>query len=160
MSKEGGKTTLGKGWTMALRPDAQAFDEIIISTVPRYKESELSGDEWRISARIEFKRKGIVRHTEACRNVETACALLGYLHARACDDGRGYFASVDDLCDQEGCSAKATTRYRRKKRYCNEGHPHDDYQPHYRQFCDRHKVRGDCGFDDSDDNYEVVVVTE
>lgn len=34
----------------ALRPDAQAFDEIRIVTVPRYKQSGLSGDEWRIHA--------------------------------------------------------------------------------------------------------------
>lgn len=38
----------------AYRPDAQAFDEVRITTVPRWKESELSGDEWRISAKMEF----------------------------------------------------------------------------------------------------------
>lgn len=42
----------------ALRPDAQACDEIRIYTVPRYKTSGLSGDEWRISAVTEFYRKG------------------------------------------------------------------------------------------------------
>jgi hypothetical protein len=42
----------------ALRPDAQAFDEVRIVTVPRYKISGLSGDEWRISSHIEFYRKG------------------------------------------------------------------------------------------------------
>gem|GEM_PF-6705725 len=41
----------------ALRPDAQAFDEIRIVTVPRYKTSGLSGDEWRISAMIQFFAK-------------------------------------------------------------------------------------------------------
>ncbi len=42
----------------ALKPDAQAFDEVRIRTVPRWKESGLSGDEWRISATVEFWRKG------------------------------------------------------------------------------------------------------
>lgn len=40
-----------------LRPDAQAFDEVRIVTVPRYKQSGLSGDEWRISAAIRLYRK-------------------------------------------------------------------------------------------------------
>lgn len=30
-------------------PDYSMVDEVVIRTVPRYKESELSGDEWRIS---------------------------------------------------------------------------------------------------------------
>ena len=41
-------------------PDRQAFDEIRIKTEPRYKQSGLSGDEWRISGKIEFMYKGEV----------------------------------------------------------------------------------------------------
>ena len=44
----------------ALKPDAQAFDEVRIVTVPRYKRSDLSGDEWRISAEIQFYRNGVL----------------------------------------------------------------------------------------------------
>jgi hypothetical protein len=42
----------------AQKPDAQAFDEVRIKTVPRYKTSGLSGDEWRISATIQLMLSG------------------------------------------------------------------------------------------------------
>jgi hypothetical protein len=32
----------------------QNVDEVRIATIPRYKTSDISGDEWRISAKIEF----------------------------------------------------------------------------------------------------------
>ena len=77
----------------AVKPDAQAFDEIRIITVPRYKTSGMSGDEWRISARIEFMRNGQVVNTEGgIRNVETAARHLSYLFDVATDNGQGYFA--------------------------------------------------------------------
>lgn len=46
-------------------PDDERFDEIHISVVERWKESELSGDEWRFSYLAEIKRKGeiIIRIT-------------------------------------------------------------------------------------------------
>jgi len=54
----------------ALRPDAQAFDEVRIVTVPRYKTSGMSGDEWRISATIQFMRKGRIVHERGISSVE------------------------------------------------------------------------------------------
>lgn len=63
----------------AYRPDAQAFDEIRIFTVPSYKTSGLSGDEWRISATVEFYRNGILRHTEECFGLEGNSLGLGRL---------------------------------------------------------------------------------
>ena len=140
----------------ALRPDAQAFDEIRIVTVPRYKESEMSGDEWRISASVEFYRKGEVKHVSGpWRDVETAAKFLAYLHANACDEGKAYYAGEGDFCDQEGCSAKATATYRLKQRYCREGHASEP-RGDFRRFCDRHKTRGDCGLEDSDSNYDRI----
>lgn len=140
----------------ALRPDAQAFDEVRIVTVPRYKESEMSGDEWRISARVEFYRKGQLKHiSEPWRDVQTACNFLGYLYATACDDGHAWYAGEGGLCDQEGCSNAATVTYRLKKRYCREGHP-TEARGEFRCFCDRHDRRGDCGLEDSDSNYEKL----
>ena len=50
----------------ALKPDAQAFDEVRITTVPRYKMSGLSGDEWRISGKIQLLRKGKVVAEKGC----------------------------------------------------------------------------------------------
>ena len=135
------------------RPDAQAFDEVRIVTVPRFKESELSGDEWRISASIELRRKGEVIWSRSCRNVETACMLLGAFYLEACDDGKGYFAGDGKHCDQEGCSELATVRYLKKADYCRQGHKSEPIWPTFRHFCERHQVRGDCGLDDADANY-------
>ena len=138
----------------AIRPDAQAFDEIRIVTVPRYKQSELSGDEWRIHAEAQFFRKGVLVFSEGCRNVETAAGLLFSWYVKACDDGKAYFAGDGVACDQEGCHEPATVRYRRLAAFCREGHqskPSDVLL--YRHFCNQHKRRGDCGLDDADTNY-------
>jgi hypothetical protein len=138
----------------ALRPDAQAFDEVRIITVPRYKESELSGDEWRIHAEAQFFRKGALIFSQGCRDVQTACGLLYGWYVGGMDDGKGYFAGDGVTCDQEGCCQPATIRYRRVNAYCREGHarPAPDTSL-YRHFCERHQTRGDAAFDDADANY-------
>src|SRR5690348_445902 len=141
-------TTLGsdKPWR-ALKPDAQGFDEIRIITVPRYKTSGLSGDEWRISARIQVFRKGRLIHEQSYRNVETAAMYLPALLGTLNDDGKAFYAGEGDICDQEGCSENATVIYRMKAKYCRDGHKEELHNVTIRKFCDRHKVRGDCGLD-------------
>lgn len=145
---------LGEKECRAIRPDAQGFDAVAIETVPRWKDSELSGSEWRISASIKFFRKGILCHEEHVRNVETACNLLSWFHARALDDGKGYFGGEKGTCDQEGCSQPGITKLYQKKEYCRSGHASELHRPTYRLFCEKHRRRGDCGLDDSDTNYE------
>lgn len=143
------------GLRRAIRPDAQAFDEVRILTVPRFKTSGLSGDEWRISAVIQLLRKGVIRHEARLHKMEDAIAFLcGEWHA-AISDGKGYFAGEDDFCDQEGCAQVATVTYRVKREYWRE-HPHEysidlSDKPEYRRFCAAHSKRGDCGFDDADE---------
>lgn len=144
-----------KPW-FAQRPDAQGFDEVRIITKPRYKTSGLSGDEWRISAETQFLRKGVVVHTTGHRNVETAAGFLYADMLTAQDDGKAWFGGGGDTCDQEGCSEKAIIVYRLKKAYCREGHATDPHRETFRQFCEKHKTRGDCGLDDADVNYEKV----
>lgn len=139
----------------ALRPDAQAFDEVRILTVPRYKESELSGNEWRISATIQLLRKGKVICERGAGTVEAATALLPALWIQMCDEGEGYFAGDGEHCDQEGCSKPATVTYRKVADYCRDGHKTEPFNASYRHFCERHKTRGDCGLEDADDNYTV-----
>lgn len=136
-----------------LRPDAQAFDEVRIVTVPRYKQSGLSGDQWRISADIQLYRKGVMICNRGCGNIQAACVLAGAFHMESCDNGEGYFAGDGIHCDQEGCADLATVRYRKKIGYCRQGHPTEPSRPTYRHFCERHQTRGDCGMDDSDRNY-------
>ena len=145
----------------ALRPGAQAFDEIRIVTVPRYKESELSGDEWRISAEIQFWRKGKIRHRKSYRDIQTACGFLYAAHGSACDDGHAYFAGEGNLCDQEGCYAEATDRLNIKINHCDRcGVDSRNQFLNYRLFCDDHKRRGDCGIDDADRNYEIAEMAQ
>jgi len=144
---------LGKKESRAIRPDAQAFDEIRIQTVPRYKTSELSGDEWRISASVKFLRKGQVRYETGFYNIETACGFLYAQFHKAAEAGHAYFAGEGEFCDQEGCQKASTVKKFLKKKYCNQGHSSDPLGKEFRLFCDEHKTRGDCGLDDSDDNY-------
>lgn len=145
----------------ALKPDAQAFDEIRIVTVPRYKQSYLSGNEWRISASIRFYRKGRLIHETFCSSIETATTLLGGHYLEAIDHGHGYFGGEENFCDQEGCSEQATVTYRMKKEYSrdnptewNREYGKDEIM--IRKFCDKHKVRGDSSFNDCDENYEKI----
>lgn len=139
----------------ALRPDAQAFDEVRIVTVPRYKESYMSGDEWRISASLQYYRKGELCHEVSYRNVETACIFAAAQYLTAIDEGKGYFAGIDGKCDQEGCCEPPTVKYFKKHDYSTDGEKKaESHRKSFRQFCDRHKKRGDCGLDDADANYQ------
>ena len=145
----------------ALRPDAQAFDEVRIETVPRWKTSGMSGDEWRISAVARFYRKGQMIFEEHCRNVQTACGLVYGWYVSGSDDGKGYFAGDGLTCDQEGCHEPATVRYARVKDYCRQGHQSVVFESSaYRHFCEEHKRRGDCGLDDADANYVLEPMPE
>jgi len=145
----------------SIRPDAQAFDEIKIVTVPRYKTSGLSGNEWRISARVDFMRNGAVKHSTTCRDVETAASFLSYYLAIAGEEGYAYFASEEKFCDQEGCHETGQFVFRVKEKVCvgwgNCGSKLETYSDRFRQFCENHKERGDSDMEDNDDNYELAV---
>lgn len=141
----------------ALRPDAQPFDEIRLKVIPRYKTSGLSGDEWRISVNMELYRKGQLKHEEGiAHDMEGAMAFLSWKAIVAGENGAQYFAGEEDWCDQEGCAEKATVTYRLKSEFCKGGHKTECDSPVIRMFCDKHKRRGDCGFEDADINYEVI----
>jgi hypothetical protein len=149
--------TIAREKSCALRPDAQAFDEVRIVTIPRFKQSGLSGDEWRIHAEAQFYRKGELIFSEGCRDVQTACGLAFGWYVKGCDDGKAYFAGDGHTCDQEGCHAPATVKYARQFDYCRDGHKRDVLETSkYRHFCERHKARGDAAFDDADANYVAV----
>lgn len=140
----------------AIKPDAQPFDEIRIITVPRYKESELSGDEWRISATATFFRKGREVFQKSYSNLEYAVRLLDHDFIDQGSGGTGYYGGEGDFCDQEGCAATASVTYRLKKEFCRSGHGEELTDPVIRKFCDRHRVRGNAGLEDCDRNYEAV----
>lgn len=145
----------------ALKPDAQGFDEIRFVTIPRYKTSALSGNEWRVHVQMEFYRNGIKVHEEfGGHDMEKAMQFAAYRYSVAGDDGHAYFAGEDDFCDQEGCSNKATVTYKLKKLFCvgggNCGQEKHKYHDEIRMFCEEHKTRGNSDLEDADSNYEVV----
>ena len=144
------------------------WDEIRMVTVPRWKESELSGDEWRFSVKVEFLRKGHVVYTTGFSTLEYAMKALATLPDKMMmgGDGESLKHLPDALdrsyCFNPGCKNKATVEYRLKKEYCQVA-PHDGgHEPYFdtrRRFCETHKHRGDCAFEDSDANYEQVPYT-
>ncbi len=145
----------------ASRPDSQFVDEIRIVTVPRWKESELSGDEWRISARIDFYRNGVIVGSVGARDVEMAARFVDWHLVSGRESGKiDTPNTLGDVCDQEGCCKPWTTRMRLKKRYGRDGKAIDQRWMadvvEYRAFCDEHRKRGDCGLDDADANYEPM----
>lgn len=147
--------------TRADRPDSQFVDEIRIVTVPRWKESDLSGDEWRISARIDFYRKGVVVGSKGARNVGMAARFVDWFLVSGRENGEiDTPNTLGDCCDQEGCCKPWTTRLALKKRYGDDGkvieHKWMEGVTEYRAFCDEHKMRGDCGLDDADANYQPM----
>lgn len=151
--------TESKGLVRAQKPDAQGFDEIRIRTEPYFKESGLSGDEWRIRVYTEFYRKGNLVHTNnGHTSMDYAVWLLSHSYIEALDNGYGYFAGESDYCDQEGCSNKATITYECKESGCgrcgNVEAP--KWSRPYRKFCERHKRRGDSSLDDMDAHYSAI----
>lgn len=141
-------------------PDDEYVDKVTIETVPRYKTSGLSGDEWRVSSLIKFWRKGIVVFERGFRDIETASKALPWFLATWYEDvgytnGAGW---QENKCFQPGCSEIATITYRLKQEWSERGEgplPQSSCEMR-RSFCSRHAVRGDCGLEDSDSNYIKV----
>ena len=139
--------------------DDEWYDEVRIVTVPRYKTSGLSGDEWRRSAKVQFKRKGIVLAEKRLSDIAEATRWLAW--GWVDDLGPAWEGRVNDfqtdLCSQPGCPGQAVTVYRIKTLYNKDGtRAERQWDDQTRQFCARHAERGDCDLEDSDANYEVL----
>ena len=142
-----------------LLPGDEWFDEIRIVTLPRYKVSGLSGDEWRTSARVRFFRKGVQILETGWKNIDTASRWLAWaLVEDEMDDVRGdsQVKFPADYCSQPGCPEKPVTVYGIKTHYEPNGSL-SEWQPsgQTRQFCSRHAQRGNSELEDQDHNYEV-----
>jgi len=141
--------------------DDEWIDEIRVKVVPRYKTSGLSGNEWRVSALVQFSRKGVVLRERRVHRIRDAAMAIPWMlidDAPVGDDEDRKFPDEDSWCFQPGCTEKAVSIYRLK----TEGCPRCGTQktPAFaevrRAFCRKHLRRGDAGLDDADDNYEVV----
>ena len=152
-----------------LHSDNQLTDEVKINTSVRWKDSELSGCEFRISACVQFFKKGFLIYESSWRDIETAWVHAWSDFVRACESGginRNDWHKTQ--CFQEGCSEKAVVKVWIKEEYCvgggNCGQKLDRGSPlfsrSYRLFCERHKLRGDCDSEDADDNYELELLNK
>jgi|SRR5687768_11254530 len=141
-------------------PEFESFDEIRLKVVPRYKESELSGDEWRQHVRVEFLFKGQVVHEAGWSRMQAALMLLPGEWIKAQEPIPSKVIEIEKMmCDQPSCCAEAVYLYALKEQFSQKGDKldaADQHSKYYRQFCERHKIRGDCGREDSDSNYEAV----
>ncbi|MBX9884281.1 MAG: hypothetical protein K2X68_04840, partial [Novosphingobium sp.] len=59
--------------------DDSLVDEVRIKIVPRFKQSDMSGDEWRVHAQIDLLRKGVVLAASGARDVQAAVARLPWM---------------------------------------------------------------------------------
>jgi hypothetical protein len=143
-------------------PDDERYDKITIGVQERWKESELSGDEWRFSYIIIAWRKGEAIVQRSFSRLDWALQALQYTINIWPADGENFnreaWDNTNELCDQPGCAAIATIFYKRIKPYTRSGEELVDhgYRNEYRQFCVRHEHRGDCALDDTDSNYERI----
>lgn len=142
--------------------DDDIVDRVVIELVPRFKESELSGDEWRVSGVTRLYRKGELMHEQGYRNVESAAAHLPWLLLTWTEgDAPEWVKHIrveHEFCHQPSCAAKANVIYRLKAEYSREGFKRETEPDEQilRAFCARHSHRGDCGLEDNDRNYEQV----
>jgi hypothetical protein len=141
--------------------DDEFVDEIRVTTVPRFKTSGLSGDEWRFSVEAVALRKGREVGRRSWNRLDWALQrLLPWVQDDLLcpiDDPR----MTDDLCMQPGCAEPWTVEYRLAKRGCGQcgsrkEQPNDEWSDYRRRFCERHARRGDSNLDDMDDNYAPV----
>lgn len=138
--------------------DDEFIDELHFRTVPRFKTSGLSGDEWRHSIEVTAYRKGRVIGERAFNRLSDA---LTHVPAWLYNDLTSPIADpkmTHDLCDQPGCAEPWTVMYRIVRRGCGRCGARDRYagDDYVRAFCERHAHRGDSDLDDMDDNYQPL----
>lgn len=128
------------------------FDAVVVQMIPRWKESELSGDEYRWTHYAKALRKG--RVIAAAGGVDLFACVVNLLPQLQTARGWGYL-SVDE-CAQPGCADPPDVLLRLKRQWSKDGTKSSEFDNKVRAFCRQHLRRGDCGMDDNDDNYERV----
>ena len=147
-------------------PDYEFFDDIRLTTSSRYKDSDMTGSEWRAGILIEFLFKGEVMATCGARDMQAAAAILAY---RLLDNGglemkvdvRKHMALERTCCDQPGCKKPWTVIAWLRRRYTNDAALITITPPErfFRHFCDEHEDRGeDAGYEDANNNYDKAKV--
>lgn len=147
-----------KKWYFLPHPDAERFDAVTVETLPRWKESELSGDEWRFSYRARFYSHGIEVAAIRGGSVEDCLLQAAAQFSRVKPHEDAPKKLLEEVCCQPGCEEAWTVLMHPHTRCSSDGSIlRDPYPDHYvRGFCARHRHRGDCAIDDADPNYTVV----
>jgi hypothetical protein len=140
--------------------DFASFDRIELKVTPRYKTSGLSGDELRTGVVISFFFKGEQVHETFFTSMRTAVMFLGAEWTKAQEPIPIRVIEIEEKkCDQPGCHRDAIGRYQLKRLTSDHGeslHESEHTHHYFRKFCRRHLRRGDCGREDSDENYEPL----
>jgi len=142
-------------------PDDEYVDEVKIGTAHRWKDSEISGSEWRRSSTLLFLRKGHVVFQRDFRALSHAVEASPWFKL-IWDEEPGFRALSAEversLCQQPGCQRPPSPRiYQLGKRQISRQHdvlvgiPAD--RPVLTWWCEAHERRGDCGLEDRDDNW-------
>lgn len=153
--------------------DSGTHDKVTVETIERWKESEMSGDEYRFSYRVTWWRNGMVFDRRSFGSMAYAQARIGMGTPEERDEeelARRVHSEREmlwtrereaELCAQPACSLFAVAEFRLRKAWCNRcGEGHISTSDQRRRFCGRHLLRGDCGLDDADANYVVLRTRE
>ena len=137
-------------------PTKDYFDEVRMVTVPRFKESGISGNEWRTSVAIELMFKGHVIYRKIVGDMPTALLMVGNLFVCGMEPLSDEYLIVEEKkCDQPGCPEDASIRLKLKREVHEDGTPKPDrIVLMFRKFCSKHSIRGNGDIEDSDKNYE------
>lgn len=157
---------MGNDITFKRHDDDEWIDEIRILTVPRYKTSGISGDEWRFSAQVQLLRKGHVLFERSFSKVHYAIDFLPAIQHEYADMGRGSedvegsVIDFDRYCFNPGCRADGVVEYELVDEYVSPYGIKQGKKPWQgsvrRRFCEEHANRGDCALEDADSNYVLV----
>lgn len=178
MSDVAAKKEIKRQW--APQNDDERFDHVEVTSIERWKESELSGDEWRFSFQARFYSHGVLAMTKGGGSIEDVLisAAHWFRNPRKMDEASDVVANwevvkaeIEERCAQPRCPEFWVVLYHPIKKYSRHGNAeglhYDDREKlaegksclgwlAVRGFCERHRHRGDCDLEDADDNYELI----
>ena len=139
--------------------NGETFDEITLRVVPRFKESEVSGDQWRHLVQVELRFKGVTMVALTYRRMQDALMMLPSAWILAQEPVSDQFLAIErERCDQPGCPRVAEFRCELVRETSSDGYyiADEGRSPAFRKFCESHHHRGNQSREDCDDNYRPI----
>src|SRR5687768_12487976 len=127
--------------------DDEIIDDVRIVIVTRWKDSDASGSEWRVSAITELRRKGTLLVQHPYHTMRDAVAHLPWLlrtwsETLEEEATEKWLSRIDQdkvTCHQPGCSEPSAVVYRLREEFSPGGDRLDARDlgdsPQYRSFC-------------------------